>query len=556
MVYKRKDAHLVWTAFACGGCLFYAIGEMKRNLYLSRVRAGLTVALLATVGLCRADEASNQFDLLELRVKGSTLLERKVVEKTVYRFLGPQKSIDTVEQARTALEELYRSKGFQTVSVDIPEQNVVGGIVYLQVTEGKVSRLRVTDSRYFSLGAIKAKVPELAEGHVPNMTKMQEQLTALAGESQDRTITPVLRAGETPGTLEVDLKVKDEMPLHGKVEVNAHNSNNTSRLRALVSMHYDNLWQKFHSASFMYQTAPEKPEEVEVIVGSYVLPVFDSDKRLALYGVSSSSTSPIASAGALSVIGNGNIYGARLVMPLNPLTDYTHTATLGVDYKDFKEDLNLLGNDSLKTPISYLPFMAQYSGNLRGAESLLTFNTSINFGIRGLANDEQQFENKRHLSRPNFIYLAGGADYRRNLPWGMEVAGRFSGQASDSPLISNEQFSIGGSQSVRGYYESHALADHGISGSLEWYSPRLVPGDWNEFDKARALLFLDAGKGWVMDVFPGNAKEMTLAGAGVGLRFDMWKYLQGEFDFAVPLLDQGNVRRGENRVDFKFSTHF
>lgn len=512
--------------------------------------------MLATVALCRADEANNQFDLLELRVKGSTLLERKVVEKTVYRFLGPQKSIDTVEQARTALEELYRSKGFQTVSVDIPEQNVVGGIVYLQVTEGKVSRLRVTDSRYFSLGAIKAKVPELAEGHVPNMTKMQEQLTALAGESQDRTITPVLRAGETPGTLEVDLKVKDEMPLHGKVEVNAHNSNNTSRLRALVSMHYDNLWQKFHSVSFMYQTAPEKPEEVEVIVGSYVMPVFDSEKRLALYAVSSSSTSQVASAGALSVIGSGNIYGARLVMPLNSLTDYTHTATLGVDYKDFKEDLNLLGNDSLKTPISYLPFMAQYSGNLRGKESLLSFNTSINFGIRGLANDEQQFEDKRHLSRPNFIYLAGGADYRRNLPWGMEVASRFSGQASDSPLISNEQFSIGGSQSVRGYYESHALADHGISGSLEWYSPRLVPGDWNEFDKARALLFLDAGKGWVMDVFPGNAKEMTLAGAGVGLRFDMWKYLQGEFDFAVPLLDQGNVRRGENRVDFKFSTHF
>lgn len=52
---------------------------MKRNLYLSRVRVGLTVALLATVGLCRADEANNQFDLLELRVKGSTLLERKVV---------------------------------------------------------------------------------------------------------------------------------------------------------------------------------------------------------------------------------------------------------------------------------------------------------------------------------------------------------------------------------------------------------------------------------------------------------------------------------------------
>lgn len=532
------------------------MGEMKRILFLDVVRGGLTATLLAAAAVCRAEEAGNQFDLLELRVKGSSLLERKVIEKTVYRFLGPKKSIDTVEQARTALEELYRSRGYQTVSVDIPEQNVVGGIVYLQVTEGQVSRLRVTDSRYFSLGAIKAKVPELAEGNVPNMPKMQEQLTALAGESQDRSVVPVLRAGETPGTLEVDLKVKDELPLHGKVEVNAHNSNNTSRLRTLVSMHYDNLWQKFHSVSFMYQTAPEKPEEVEVIVGSYVMPVFDNDKRLALYAVSSSSNSQVASAGALSVIGTGDIYGARLVSPLKTLKDYSHTATLGVDYKDFKEDLNLLGSDTLKTPISYLPFMAQYSGNLRDAESLLSFDVGINFAVRGLGSDEQQFADKRFLSRSNFIYLTGGADYRHDLPWGMEVAGRFSGQISDSPLISNEQFAMGGAKTVRGYFESHALADDGVTASLEWYSPRLVPDDWDEFDRMRALLFLDGGKGWIIDALPGNSNEMALASTGVGLRFDMWKHLQGEFDFAVPLLEQGNVRRGENRVDFRISTQF
>lgn len=535
---------------------FFAMGEMKQHLFLGSVRFGLAAVLLTASALGQAEETGNQFDLLELRMKGSTLLDRKLVERTVYRFLGPKKTIDTVEEARIALEELYRSKGYQTVSVDIPEQNVVGGVVYLQVTEGKVSRLRVTDSRYFSLGAIKAKVPELAEGNVPNLQKMQEQLTTLAGESQDRTVVPVLRAGETPGTLEVDLKVKDELPLHGKVEVNSHNTQNTSRLRTLVSLRYDNLWQKFHSASFMYQTSPENPDEVEVLVGSYVLPVIDDDKRLALYAVSSSSTSQIASAGALSVIGTGDIYGARFVSPLKTLNNYTHTATLGVDYKDFKEDLNLLGSDTLKTPISYLPFMAQYSGNYRDAESLLSFNVGVNFAIRGLGSDEQQFADKRFLARSNFIYLSGGMDYRHDLPWGMEVAARMSGQITDSPLISNEQFSMGGYQTVRGYLETNALSDDGVTASLEWYSPRLVPDEWDEFDKMRALVFVDAGKGWIVDALPGNANEMALASTGVGLRFDMFKHVQGEFDFGIPLLDQGTVRRGENRVDFRIATRF
>lgn len=495
------------------------------------------------------------FDLMELRVKGNTMLDKKRLERTLYPFLGPKKSIDVVEEARTALEKLYQAEGYQTVGVDIPEQSVKNGVVYLQVVEGKVARLRVTDSRYFSLGAIKAKVPELAVGNVPNLPKMQAQLLELAEQSQDRSVVPILRAGETPGTLEVDLKVDDDLPLHGKVEVNAHNSIDTSRLRTLVSMHYDNLWQKFHSASFMYQTSPEKPEEVEVMVGSYVLPVFDSGQRLALYAVSSASQ--IATAGTFNIVGNGNIWGARLVSPIKGSQNYSHTVTAGLDYKDFGEDLSLLGADTAtKTPISYLPFSVQYGGNYRDQDSILSFDLGLSFAIRGLLSKQQQFEDKRFLSRSNFIFLNGGLNYRRNLPWGMELAARLAAQISDSPLISNEQFAIGGSKSVRGYYESHALADDGVTASLELYSPRLVPADWEDVNSLRALVFIDGGSGWIMDALPGSRQQMSLAGAGAGLRFELLKHLQGEFDFAMPLLDEGIVRVGENRIDFRFVTQF
>ncbi|WP_232322336.1 ShlB/FhaC/HecB family hemolysin secretion/activation protein [Methylomonas lenta] len=498
--------------------------------------------------------AAAKFDLFELRVKGNSMLDKKRLERTLYPFLGPNKSVDVVESARAALEKLYIAEGYQTVSVDIPEQSVKSGIVYLQVVEGKVSQLRVTDSRYYSQGEIKAKVPELAEGNVPNMPKMQAQLAELAAQSQDRSVVPILRAGETPGTLEVDLKVNDTLPLHAKVELNSYNSIDTSRLRALVSLHYDNLWQKFHSASFMYQTSPEAPNEVEVFVGTYMLPVFD-DKRLVFYGVSSSSN--IATAGAFNVVGNGNIYGSRFVWPMPSSENYSQNATFGVDYKDFGEDLAPLGSDtSTKTPISYLPFTVQYGGNLRDADSLLTFDAGINFAIRGLVSDQSQFDDKRYLSQSNFIYLTSGLAYKRNLPWGMEFTGRMAGQLANSPLISNEQFAIGGHKSVRGYYEAQVLADHGVSGSMELFTPHLAPAEWEEIDSLRALFFIDGGGGWIMDALPGSPQNMALAGIGAGLRIEMLKHLQGEFDFASPLLEQGNVRVGENRIDFRFMAQF
>lgn len=521
-------------------------------------QANETPANTQTTGDDTVAAQSANFDLLELRVKGNTLLDRQIIEKVVYPFLGKQKSIDNVEAARVALENLYHSRGYQTIAVDIPEQNVVGGVVYLNVSEGKISRLRVTDSRYFSLGAIKAKVPALAEGGVPNMPKMQEQLAALAKESPDRSVTPILRAGETPGTLEVDLKVKDELPLHGKFEVNGRNTAGTALLRTIASIRYDNLWQKFHSASFMYQTAPENMDQVEVMVGSYVMPVFDSDKRLAFFAVSSSSSS-IANAGAMSVVGAGNIYGLRFVNPLhNSIKNFFQTFTAGVTYKDFQQNLNGPTVNALfrNTPITYLPFMLGYTGTWQGQESMLSANINANFSVRGLGNEEVEFNRTRVKAKSNYMYLAGGVDYKHNLPLGLEFNGHFSGQIANSPLISNEQFSIGGQQSVRGYYETQVLADDGVQASLELFTPRLVPDEWDYFNKMRGLVFVDAGKGWIKDALQDTPTQYDLASAGAGLRMQVWKTLLANLDVAVPFIAQNDVDKGSARIHFQIATEF
>ena len=176
----------------------------------------------------------------------------------------------------------------------------------LNVVEGSVERLKVTGSRYFYLGKITEKVPALAAGKVPYMPDVQEQVSALGKESPDRQVTPVFRAGSTPGKTEIELKVKDELPLHGSVEINGRNSEYTSRSRVIGSIRYDNLWQRFHSASLQYQVSPENPDEVDVWSGTYVLPTGLRDSRLALYGIGISSNTQLGTnVGGLSVVGAG-----------------------------------------------------------------------------------------------------------------------------------------------------------------------------------------------------------------------------------------------------------
>ncbi|MDD2801333.1 MAG: ShlB/FhaC/HecB family hemolysin secretion/activation protein [Methylococcales bacterium] len=543
---------LIWLV--C--CAFTVAGNAFAEQAAQPAPANVEAAQDASAEQQAAPEQPATFDLLELRVKGNNLIDKKQLERTIYPFLGLKKSVDNVEAARASLEELYKTQGYQTVSVDIPEQDVKNGIVYLQVVEGKISRLRVKDARYFSLGKIKAGVPELAEGNVPNFPKMQKQLAELGIESPDRQIQPVLRAGETPGTLEVDLKVKDELPLHGRVELNGRNTSTTSRLRLVSSLRYENLWQAMHSASLMYQVSPENSAEVDVWAGTYALPLFSSDARLAFYGVSSSSSAQIASAGALSVIGIGNIYGARLVKPLTPINDYFHSATLGVDYKDFQEDVNLIGADNIKTPISYLPFMAQYSGSFRSKESETTFDVGAHFSVRGLGNDQKQFEDKRYLAKANYVYLTGDLRFQHELPFGMEAVSRVAGQVSDTPLISNEQFSMGGAESVRGYFETQSLADDALFGSLELHSPHLGAADWEYLNNLKLLTFVDVAKGWVKNPLPGNSSGDFISSAGIGMNFQMWKHLSGVLNVGFPFNALGPVKSGDPRLHFNIATDF
>ncbi len=218
------------------------------------------------------NEAQPHFDVLDYQIAGNSVLDDETLERAVYPYLGPDKTVDDVEKARASLEQAYRDAGYPTVVVAVPEQDVDAGAVRIDVVEASIETLYISGSRYHSLETIRNSVPALAEGRVPHMPQVQNDMSALAQQSADRNVTPVFRAGSTPGKMEVELKVKDELPLHGSIEMNSRNSEHTTYTRLLGALRYDNLWQRFHSASLQYQVSPEASEEVEVWSGPMCCP--------------------------------------------------------------------------------------------------------------------------------------------------------------------------------------------------------------------------------------------------------------------------------------------
>lgn len=498
-------------------------------------------------------EQAPAFDVFEIKVNGNTVLPVGKIEEAVYPFLGETKTIADMENARAALEKTYQEAGYLTVSVSIPQQEVDAGIVNLQVTEGSVEKLRIKDSKYSSLAEIKSRVPEFEEGKVPHFPTAQAQLGTV-NRGQNRQVTPVLRAGKSPGKVEVDLKVQDQLPLHGSLELNDRYAQNTTRTRLNGSLRYENLWQKDHSIGISFQLSPERLNETKVISGTYVIPRMNGD-YFAAYGVISKSD--IAAVGDLNVIGNGVIVGARYIHPLPLVENYYHSMTFGVDYKDFQESILILGNDAGKNPIAYTAFSMAYDGTLTLPTSQTQANAGVNFAPNSLGNSEKEFIARRgDEARPNYIYLRADLKHTQKLPLSWAVQARLSGQLADEPLIAPEQFAIGGVDSVRGYLESQALGESGIFASLELRTPPLAKFVKNNAFKDYvkefyAFGFLDAGNVVTPETTRSVAESTNLMSAGFGMKLKLNKGIFTNLDYAYALRSAGDIEKGDDRLHFR-----
>ncbi|MGD2063101.1 MAG: ShlB/FhaC/HecB family hemolysin secretion/activation protein [Nitrospirota bacterium] len=472
------------------------------------------------------------FTVERFAVDGNSLLEIERIDAKLRQYIGAAKTIEDVEAARAALEQLYHSAGYPAVLVFIPEQTTETGVIRLQVVESRVGRVRITGNRFFAKEKIMRELPSLSPDELIYLPAVQADLTR-ANRNPNFKVAPVMMPGREPGTIDVELKVQDKLPLHGRVELNNRSTSSTSDLRLSARVSYDNLWQRDHSVALQYQTSPQETDEVKVFVASYSLPApWDTDDYLAIYSVVSDSNtvSPVGAGGSAQVIGEGEIYGLRYVVSLPTYEEYNHNVTFGVDYKNFRETQG----DEIQPSVRYLPLSLSYAATLPDAGGVTRFDAGFNLALRRLVTDQGEFEEKRFRARGNYLYFTAGVERVQKLPFGLSLTGTGQGQLANEPLISNEQYSAGGVDSVRGYPEVTVLGDNAGRLSIELQGPDLtqIVGLWDDHLDLHPFLFYDAARTKTKSPLPGQDAIEELRGTGAGLRGRLWDGLQFTVDVA------------------------
>ncbi len=606
--------------------------------------------------------AGPRFEVEKYLILGNTVLAPTTMAMVLTNIdgaYGTNVSFDGIRTVLTELQGAYRERGYVTAIVGLPQQKLTNATVKVQVTEGRLANINVAGNPYFSSNNVMRSLPSLHTNSVLNAQILQAELNR-ANANQDRQIYTVIGPGPDPGTSDLTLKVKDQLPLHAKVEFNNQNSPGTPDLRVNSSAVYNNLWQLEHTLGIQYGFSPQQykqgnqwpfydlplvanysgfyrlplgnPVPIEDVIASkpgtfgydeatrrFNLPPPSGASELNLYasratidtGVETLSHETLFNIPDVRQVTSTEFQqgltvnedvGFLLSKPLPQVNSLRSTLSGGLDCKIYNQEnfqTNLFtfieytkgpnGNTierityvPIQTPtteqqVDYLPLGLTYNGSLNNFMGAATLGLGLSANVWYSSSTLYTSPNYSATNPPPNLYglkslqsITGSAEstgywvilrpsYSQDIVvytnWTMTI--RADGQWASEPLISNEQYGIGGVNSVRGYHEGEVFGDTGWHLSVEQQTPPHVVG--MVYGRTpliiRGSVYMDCGTVYLLDPH-GHPYSTELWGTGFGFAASVGSHWQSRFLFSLPLISTPDTPRDLPYFNFSLSAQF
>lgn len=461
-------------------------------------------------------------------VTGSSVFSPAKLEKVTAEFVQRPLTLSELFQVRTAITQLYVSQGYINSGAYIPPQKIEEGVVRIQVVEGKLAEIQVTGNRRLRSDPIRSRLA-LAGGPPLNQKQLLEALQLLQLNPLIESISAELSAGTQPGTSILTVRVTEATSFDLQLGLDNARSPSVGSDRRQVQIVEANLLGFGDSLSI----AGANTDGSNTLDVSYTLPISPRDTTINLSYSTSSSRVIEEPVDVLDIASSSRAYDLTLRHPL--VQTPTQEVAIGLTASRRESEATLLdgelpfptlGADAEgDTKISVLRFFQDYTH--RSNRDVIALRSQFSWGVDALGTTFNP-------SPPNSRFFAwrGQAQYVRLLAPDTLLFLRSEIQYGDRPLVSLEQFGLGGIQSVRGYRQDTLLTDSGFFASAELRVPIL------HIPKINGLLqlapFIDTGFAWSQGV--RNEPDLSnLTSVGLGLRFQAANQLTMRLDWGIPL---------------------
>ncbi|MQA19105.1 ShlB/FhaC/HecB family hemolysin secretion/activation protein [Rugamonas rivuli] len=523
---------------------------------LTRLLAGsLLAAAVASAWAAQPadDGAAIRFEISRFEVKGNTLLPQAEIDALLGKFTGKERDFGDVQRALEALEEVYHKRGYNVVTIELPEQELNRGVVVLRVVETRIGRISVRNNLYFDENNIRRSLPALQEGRTPDLKAVSANLKQ-GNESPAKEVTLKLQSGDKDEEVDAVLDVKDQRIWKGMVNIDNTGTTQTGKTHVGFILQNANLFNLDHLASLQYTTSAEEPGRVKVYGAGYHIPLYALGDSLDFFASYSNVDSGTVSAGAvnLAVSGKGAVYGARYNQSLAKRGELESKLSYGIDYKAFKNNVQLLdqaAGQQLGNDVTVHPLSISYQGTLPIAQGEVSGQVTLLRNISGGTNGGQAaFTLARDGSKADYTILRLAGSVTRAVANDWQLRAIVNGQYSSDALIPGEQFGAGGATSVRGFAEREISNDSGLGVNLEAYTPNVCShAGWN----CRFLGFYDTAYVKRNHALPSEMTSTTIASVGLGARFVLSTYVNLQLDYGHVVRAGATGRDNANRLHLR-----
>jgi hemolysin activation/secretion protein len=512
------------------------------------------------------------------RFTGNKVFGTRELQKIVAPYAGREVTSMELEEARQAITRKYVDAGYINSGAILPDQDLKGGVILFQIVEGRLTQIQLKGNWWFRPWWLRHALRQSA-GRPLNFEQLKTGLQLLRQDPNIRQINAELEPGGKPGESILKADVKENQPIRFGFQLSNQRPPSVGAEILDVEAADLNLtghgdpfsirWGVLHTTSDTLDHWQGSADEN--LSGSYEFPITPWRTTLEVHGSKSDAGIVEEPFNELGIKSRTVQYGAILRQPfyesLNNVFDLSVTAEVR------ESDTSLLGQAFDLSPgsidgetrIFVMRFSMEYVN--RSQQHVLALRSTVNWGIDAFdatvnSRSPQSVSNIAAAQIPDtrFVSWLGQAQYvRRLFNTDYLAVLRLNAQFSTDPLVSLEQFSLGGAQSVRGYRENQLLRDNGIFASAEIRIPLLRNKEKNPV--LTLAPFFDYASGWNTVSYNGpNPKggvqyeSDSLYSVGLGLLFAPTRWLSGQIYWGYALNRDNIVRSGDNLQDYGF--HF
>lgn len=481
-------------------------------------------------------------------------------------------SINQLQQVASKVAAYYDAHGYILAQAFIPAQKVSNGVVIVQVMEGRLAGVGVEGNKQYPAKTLIRPFKPLIGAPVDKDTIESALLTVT--NYPGLTAFGVLGAGTEVGTTDLTVRVQSEERFRVDAVADNYGTEFAGQYRAQVTLTINDplhMADRLKLTGLYANSASGGASHGTYGGADYEIPLFSPKDVLRLdYLTNEYNVGQAAAAVAGSRSG-----GRTRVDEVGYRHDFARTrlgsASIGLAFNvktaTFDSPPAVIYDDKLTTA----RLDAQWERVDTRFHGVNTLMFSYTHGFNNLlgalgpytAADAANSHTSRLGASGEFNKFNLDIQRLQRLTRYTSLVLRVNTQYTKDPLVSLEQFSMGGPDSVRAYPVSAALAEKGGVASLEYvigapgFAARPGPGNRAWGDILQFSLFADYANGELnAPLTPGQVHDVSLSGAGGSVQFSLPGKFFARVDVSTPFSNHTPTNGHHPQGYFRLGTSF